>query len=47
MIAPPQGKRYASINIPSITDLEFPGLKFAIRLGEVKDVSNDPEAAFI
>jgi hypothetical protein len=33
------------MNMTSITDLEFPGLKFAIRQGEVKDVPPDPEAA--
>ena len=27
------------------TDLEFPGLPFSIRHGEVKDVPDDPEAA--
>jgi hypothetical protein len=29
----------------STTDLEFPGLQFAIRQGEVQDVPADPEAA--
>jgi hypothetical protein len=27
------------------TDLEFPGLQFSIRQGEVKDLPDDPEAA--
>jgi hypothetical protein len=31
--------------ITSTTDLEFPGLHFAIRQGEVKDLPADPEAA--
>ena len=34
-----------TMKITSITDLEFPGLKFAIRQGEVKDLPADPEAA--
>ena len=33
------------MKITSTTDLEFPGLKFAIRQGEVKDLPTDPEAA--
>jgi hypothetical protein len=33
------------MKITSTTDLEFPGLKFSIRQGEVKDVPADPEAA--
>ena len=33
------------MKITSSTDLEFPGLKFAIRQGEVKDLPTDPEAA--
>jgi hypothetical protein len=33
------------MKITSTTDLEFPGLKFAIRQGEVKDLPADPEAA--
>jgi hypothetical protein len=33
------------MKITSSTDLEFPGLQFAIRHGEVKDVPDDPEAA--
>jgi hypothetical protein len=33
------------MKITSITDLEFPGLKFAIRQGAVKDLPADPEAA--
>jgi hypothetical protein len=35
------------MKMTSTTDLEFPGLKFAIRQGEVKDLPADPEAAFI
>jgi hypothetical protein len=34
-----------TMKITSTTDLEFPGLKFAIRQGEVKDLPADPEAA--
>jgi hypothetical protein len=33
------------MKITSSTHLEFPGLQFAIRHGEVKDVPDDPEAA--
>jgi len=33
------------MKITSITDLEFPRLKFSIRQGEVKDLPADPEAA--
>ena len=33
------------MKITSSTDLEFPGLKFSIRQGEVKDWPADPEAA--
>jgi len=33
------------MKITSTTDLEFPGLKFAIRQGEIKDLPADPEAA--
>jgi hypothetical protein len=33
------------MKMTSTTDLEFPGLHFAIRQGEVKDLPNDPEAA--
>ena len=33
------------MKITSTTDLEFPGLKFSIRQGEVKDLPDDPEAA--
>ena len=33
------------MKITSSTDLEFPGLKFSIRQGEVKDLPADPEAA--
>jgi hypothetical protein len=33
------------MKITSSTDLEFPGLKFTIRQGEVKDLPTDPEAA--
>jgi len=33
------------MKITSTTDLAFPGLQFAIRQGEVKDVPADPEAA--
>lgn len=33
------------MKITSITDLEFPRLKFAIRQGEVKDLPADPQAA--
>jgi hypothetical protein len=33
------------MKITSTTDLEFPGLHFAIRQGEVKDLPADPEAA--
>jgi len=33
------------MKITSTTDLEFPGLKFAIRQGEVKDLPDDSEAA--
>ena len=40
-----QGKRDAAMKITSTTDLEFPGLHFAIRQGEVKDLPADPEAA--
>ena len=34
-----------TMKITSTTDLEFPGLKFTIRQGEVKDLPADPEAA--
>jgi hypothetical protein len=34
-----------TMKITSTTDLEFPGLQFAIRQGEVKDLPADPEAA--
>ena len=34
-----------TMKMTSTTDLEFPGLKFAIRQGEVKDLPADPEAA--
>ena len=34
-----------TMKITSTSDLEFPGLKFAIRQGEVKDLPADPEAA--
>ena len=33
------------MKITSTTDLEFPGLKFAIRQGEIKDLPTNPEAA--
>jgi hypothetical protein len=33
------------MKITSSTDLEFPGLHFSIRQGEVKDLPDDPEAA--
>jgi hypothetical protein len=33
------------MKITSTTDLEFPGLQFSIRQGEVKDLPADPEAA--
>jgi hypothetical protein len=33
------------MKITSSTDLEFPGLKFAIRQGEIKDLPANPEAA--
>jgi hypothetical protein len=33
------------MKITSTTDMEFPGLKFSIRQGEVKDLPADPEAA--
>jgi len=33
------------MKITSTTDLEFPGLKFAIRQGEIKDLPANPEAA--
>jgi len=33
------------MKITSTTDLEFPGLRFAIRQGEVKNLPKDPEAA--
>ena len=33
------------MKITSTTDLEFPGLHFAIRQGKVKDLPTDPEAA--
>jgi hypothetical protein len=33
------------MKITSITDLEFPRLKFSIRQGEVKDLPTNPEAA--
>jgi hypothetical protein len=33
------------MKMTSTTDLEFPGLKFAIRQGEVKDLPADSEAA--
>jgi hypothetical protein len=33
------------MKITSTTDLEFPGLKFSIRQGEVKELPDDPEAA--
>ena len=33
------------MKMTSSTHLEFPGLQFAIRHGEVKDVPDDPEAA--
>jgi hypothetical protein len=35
----------STLKITSPTELEFPGLKFAIRQGEVKDLPADPEAA--
>ena len=34
-----------TMKMTSTTDLEFPGLKFAIRQGEVKDLPADSEAA--
>ena len=34
-----------TMKMTSTTGLEFPGLKFAIRQGEVKDLPTDPEAA--
>ena len=34
-----------TMKITSTTDLEFPGLKFSIRQGEVKELPADPEAA--
>jgi hypothetical protein len=34
-----------TMKITSTTDLEFPGLNFSIRQGEVKDLPDDPEAA--
>jgi hypothetical protein len=34
-----------TMKITSTTDLEFPGLQFSIRQGEVKDLPDDPEAA--
>ena len=33
------------MKMTSTTDLAFPGLHFAIRQGEVKDLPADPEAA--
>jgi len=33
------------MKMTSTTDLEFPGLQFSIRQGEVKDLPTDPEAA--
>ncbi len=33
------------MKITSITDVEFPRLKFAIRQGEIKDLPANPEAA--
>jgi hypothetical protein len=33
------------MKITSTTDLEFPGLQFAIRQGEIKDLPANPEAA--
>jgi hypothetical protein len=33
------------MKMTSTTDLAFPGLPFAIRQGEVKDLPADPEAA--
>ena len=33
------------MKITSTTDLEFPGLKFAIRQGEIKDLPANPDAA--
>ena len=33
------------MKITSTTDLEFPGLNFAIRQGEIKDLPANPEAA--
>jgi hypothetical protein len=33
------------MKITSTTDLEFPGLQFAIRQGEIKDLPDNPEAA--
>ena len=33
------------MKITSTTDLEFPGMHFAIRQGEVKNLPADPEAA--
>jgi hypothetical protein len=35
------------MKITSTTDLEFPGLRFAIRQGEIKDLPANPAAAFI
>jgi hypothetical protein len=35
------------MKITSMTDLEFPRLKFSIRQGEVKDLPANPEAAAI
>ena len=34
-----------TMKMTSTTDLAFPGLPFAIRQGEVKDLPADPEAA--
>ena len=33
------------MKITSTTDLEFPGLRFAIRQGEIKDLPANPAAA--
>jgi hypothetical protein len=33
------------MKITSTTDLEFPGLRFAIHQGEIKDLPDDPDAA--
>jgi hypothetical protein len=34
-----------TMKMTSTTDLELPGLQFAIRQGEVKELPTDPEAA--